>query len=145
MRIDTWTSAWHMFLDNPIGVGPGNFPVRYPEYQLPSMKRNMWGFVAHSLWFTLIPEMGIFGIITYVVWLYYNLKDIFWLRSFKDQQYPHLRFFFYMSMAYLAGLAGFFASASFLAALYYPHYFYYTAIIVASKNIAETYKLKANN
>lgn len=145
MRFDAWTGAWHMFIDNPLGVGPGNFPFRYPNYQPEHVKRNMWGFPAHSLWFTLIPELGVFGIIIYIFWLYHNIKDIFRVKRFKDNPDPDISFFSYLSMAYLAGLAGFFASASFLSALYYPHYFYFTAIIVATKNIAELHSTDSDD
>lgn len=137
IRIDAWTGAWHMFLDNPLGVGPANFPMRFPEYQPPTMNRNMWGFMAHSLWFTLIPELGIIGITIYSLWLYRNVRDVLWMRGLVKSKNPDLRLCAYFAMSYLAGLAGFFGSASFLSALYYPHYFYYSALIMATKQIAE--------
>jgi probable O-glycosylation ligase (exosortase A-associated) len=137
-RILSWETAWDMFLDNPLGVGGNNFQVRFPEYQGHRFKKGMWGRVAHSLWFTLIPETGIFGIIIYLMLLYYNIKDIFKIRrlnSLRDN--PDAQYLYNLSLAMLASLAGFFAAASFISVLYYPHYWYMTAIIVATMNITK--------
>jgi len=137
-RILTWESAWRMFLDNPLGVGGSNFPVRFPEYQSPEFKRDMWGRVAHSLWFQLISELGVPGILIYFALLYYNLKDIFFLRKLKHYDDPDLRYLYYLSLAFIASFAGFFASGTGLSVLYYPHYWYLTGILVAMKKIANT-------
>jgi len=138
-RIETWKSGWKMFLDNPLGVGGNNFMVRFPEYQTDYFKRGMWGRVAHSLWFTLIPELGIFGIFIYLSLLYYNLKDIFIIRGIKARAEDDLdvRYFYYLSLAFLASFAGYFASGTFLSVLYYPHYWYLTGILVATTRIAK--------
>ncbi|MFZ2799444.1 MAG: hypothetical protein WAZ30_04425, partial [Syntrophorhabdus sp.] len=90
------------------------------------------------LWFTLIPETGILGIIIYFMLLYYNIKDIFEVKrmnSLRDS--PESRYLYNMSIAMLASLAGFFASATFLSVLYYTHYWYMTAIIIAIANISK--------
>ena len=127
-----------MFLDNPFGVGGNNFQARFPEYQSPEFKKGMWGRVAHSLWFTLIPELGLAGIFIYMSLLYYNLKDIFFLKgiSIKTDDNPDLRYLHSLSLAFIASIAGFFASATFLSVLYYPHYWYFTGILVATIKIA---------
>ncbi len=139
-RILYWQSAWDMFLDNPLGVGGNNFQVRVPEYQGNRFTRVIWGRVAHSLWFTLIPETGIFGIIIYIMLLYYNLKDIFFLKHLNRYTVnPDVQYLYLISLAMLASLAGYFASATFLSVLYYPHYWYMTGIIVAAGNIAKNY------
>jgi len=137
-RIRSWETAWDMFLDNPLGVGGNNFQVRFPEYQGDRFPRGMWGRVSHSLWFTLIPETGVFGIIIYLMLLYYNIKDIFQIKKLNSSQDdPEARYLYYISLAMLASLAGFFASATFLSVLYYPHYWYMTAIIVTAMNISK--------
>jgi hypothetical protein len=134
-RLNSWASAWDMFLDNPLGVGGNNFQVRFPEYQGDRFSRGMWGRVAHSLWFTLIPELGVIGIVIYFRLLFYNLKDIISLKTRKQELNGSERYLNSMSIAFLASLAGFFASASFISVLYYPHYWYLTAVIVASARI----------
>jgi probable O-glycosylation ligase (exosortase A-associated) len=134
-RLMSWASAWDMFLDNPLGVGGNNFQVRFPEYQGDRFSRGMWGRVAHSLWFTLIPELGIVGIVIYFRLLFYNMKDIFSLKTKKKELSDDERYLNSMSIAFVASLAGFFASASFISVLYYPHYWYLTGVIVAAARI----------
>jgi len=134
----SWKAAWDMFLDNPLGVGGNNFPARFPEYQSSEHKRGMWGRVAHSLWFTLISELGIFGIIIYSLLLYYNIKDILYLKGINhDKKNGDLVYLQYFSRGTIASLAGYFASGTFLSVLYYPHYWYLTGLIVAAVNIAK--------
>jgi len=136
-RIETWKSAWRMFLDKPLGVGGGNFKVWFPQYQGGSFKRGMWGRVAHSLWFQLLSELGIFGVFIYGSLLFYNLKDIFWMKSLKNSDDKDISFAFYLSLAFLASFAGYFSSGSFLSVLYYPHYFYMTAMIIVTRRLVE--------
>jgi len=66
-RFYFWGMAWRMFLDHPIvGVGTNNYGIVAPAYE--SRERaefegeHIWGRVAHSLYFTLIPEQGLVGI-----------------------------------------------------------------------------------
>ena len=136
-RIESWKSAWRMFLDNPFGVGGNNFQVRFPEYQTDYFKRGMWGRVAHSLWFTLIPELGIVGIYIYLSLLFYNLKDIFWLKNSRNKLKNSRdgEYIYSLSLSFLASFAGYFASGTFLSVLYYPHYWYLTALLVAISRI----------
>jgi probable O-glycosylation ligase (exosortase A-associated) len=134
-RVQSWKSAWAMFLDNPMGVGGNNFEVRFHEYQGEAFQRGMYGRVAHSLWFTLIPELGFIGIAIYVMLLYYNIRDIFSLKKATAGQTDELQYIHSLSLAFIAAFIGFFVSASFLSVLYYPHYWYLTGIIVATKHV----------
>jgi len=136
-RILSWKSAWAMFLDNPLGVGGSNFPVHFHLYQVEGLKRGMYGRVAHSLWFTLIPELGIPGIIIFSLLLFYNIKDIFSLNriipSNGDMMYLQA-----ISRAVPAALVAYFVSGSFLSVLYYPHYWYLIGIIVATVKVSKS-------
>jgi len=134
-RLMSWASGWDMFVDNPLGVGGGNFPVHFDDYQGDRFSRSMWGRVAHSLWFTLFPELGIVGIVIYFRLLFYNFGDIARLKTSNKSPNEDESYMNSMSVAFLASLAGFFASASFISVLYYPHYWYLTAILVATVRI----------
>jgi hypothetical protein len=138
-RMKSWATAWDMFIDNPFGVGGNNFAARFSEYQGDRFKRGMWGRVAHSLWFTLIPELGIIGIFIYFRLLYYNLKDIFVVKKMQAGNDLDHKYLYALSLAMLASLAGYFASATFISVLYYPHYWYMTGLIVALANISGKY------
>lgn len=135
-RIDSWQAGWDMFKDNPLGVGPGNFPVRFPEYQPDSFSRGMWGRQAHSLWFTLLPELGIPGMLIYLSLLRLNLRDLWYLRRLYPKSEKQ-RFSYFLSVAFIASLTGYFVSGTFLSVLYYPHYWYLTAMIVATRKIVD--------
>lgn len=135
-RIESWKSSLNMFIANPFGVGGNNFQVRFPEYQTDYFKRGMWGRVAHSLWFTLLAELGIFGVILYFLLLKYNIRDLLFLKNISIRGDPDLEYLRVLSLAMLASFAGFFTSGTFLSVLYYPHYWYLTAVIIAMVNIA---------
>lgn len=136
-RLQSWEAGWYMFLDHPLGVGGHNFMTNFQDYQSEDIKISMWGRAAHSLWFTLIPEMGIFGIIIYFTLLAYNIRDLRYLKKFKNSDNEDLRYLYMLAIASLAAFAGYFASATFLSVLYYPHYWYLTALIVAMTIISK--------
>ncbi len=134
-RLLSWQTAWDMFLDNPLGVGGNNFIVRFPEYQGDRFSRVMWGRAAHSLWFTLIPELGIIGIFIYLKLIIFNIKDILFLMKLKGNE--DFIFLQQLSYAFLASIAGFFAAGSFLSVLYYPHYWYLIGFLMSTVKIAK--------
>ena len=136
IRFESWIAAWHMFLDNPLGVGGNNFQVRFPEYQSNFFNHGMWGRVAHSLWFTLIPELGIPGIFIYFSLLLASIKDLFFLRRLEPETSYDVQYLRSFSLACMASFAGYFASGTFISVLYYAHYWYLIAILVAAVNIS---------
>jgi putative inorganic carbon (hco3(-)) transporter len=137
-RLESWKAAWVMFEDHPLGVGPDNFPIHFHEYQSKNFTRNMWGRAAHSLWFTLLAELGIPGVILYVLIFRANWKSIKKLHSLPSTAPLH-RLAFLLSIAFTASIAGFFAAGTFLSVLFYPHYWFVTAMIVATeKSLLET-------
>ena len=139
-RILSWQAAWDMFVDQPLGVGPNNFQVWFPQYQSSELRRGMWGRVAHSLWFTLLAELGVIGVILYITLVFYNFHDISQLKNtskkYDSQDMIHI---YSLSLAFYCSLVGFFAAATFLSVLYYPHFFYVTAMIVATKKILQSH------
>jgi len=135
-RLLSWEAGWRMFLDKPLGVGGGNFQVRFPDYQSDEFRRNMWGRVAHSLWFTLIPETGVVGIYIYFSIIIANLKDLLFMRRVDLCGEIHNAFFHKLSIAFLASFSGFFVSATFISVLYYPVFWHLTALVVASRKVA---------
>ena len=132
-RIESWKSGWKMFKANPLGVGGNNFQVRFSEYQTDWFQRGMWGRVAHSLWFTLLPETGLIGTFIYLFLLFINFRDVFRLRVksklFNEEDSKFLK---NLSVSLIASLAGFFTSATFISVLYYSHYWYICGIIASS-------------
>ena len=136
-RIESWKAAWAMFKDNPLGVGGSNFEILFPLYQPRKMHHSMWGREAHSLWMTLLAELGIPGVIVYAFLFLANLRDIKKLKKLtgRGNKDPGLRFIHYLALAFAGSLIGYFVPATFISVLYYPHYFYITALIIATMKI----------
>jgi putative inorganic carbon (hco3(-)) transporter len=135
-RIESWKAGWVMFIHNPIGVGGNNFQIRFQEYQTEYFKRGMWGRVAHSIWFTLLPEVGIIGTFIFFLLVYHNFKDLLMIKKSTQIFEKENRIFFRnLYLAFFASFAGFFVSASFLSVLYYSHFWYLTALVIASANV----------
>ncbi len=138
IRIESWKAGWRMFLDNPLGVGGNNYQVRFSDYQSDFFSKGMWGRVAHSLWFTLIPETGIIGIIIYFMLLKRNVDNVLFMRKVSlHADNANLRYLRALSDAFAASMAGFFAAGTFVSVLYYPHYWYLTSFIVVATKIAK--------
>lgn len=130
-RIYSWERGWEMFLDNPIvGVGVGNYPWRVSEYELSSganygQRRMLGGRVAHSLYFTLLPETGIVGTLIVVLLV---------IRFFRRLGSPRRGDSLHLSddslvvgaaaRATTASMIGFLATAVFISVLYYPQMWY---------------------
>ena len=136
-RINMWTASWAAFLDNPIvGVGPGNIRWRMSDYQIYDDKtgRSYAGHQVHSIYFTLLPELGSVGTVLYLGLLLLNLRDLgATVRSFRRGRgrivEPYAR-------ATICALAAFLASGAFISVLYYPHFYYLATISLAIRLIA---------
>lgn len=136
-RLELWKAAWEMFKDHPFGVGAGNYSVHLPDYQSGFFgDKNMWGKAAHSVWFTLLAELGIPGVVLYLSLLRANVRDLSYLKNLPPDD-DIRRFAHFLALAFMASLAGFFASGTFLSALYYPHYWFLTGMIVATKKVID--------
>lgn len=77
-----WTKAWDIFLQHPwFGVGWGMFPAQSVEMELtgglPKYPES-WLFVhCHNLFFQLLAETGIIGVLIVLVTLVYALSSFF--------------------------------------------------------------------
>lgn len=148
-RLYSWGAGWRMFLDYPIlGVGPDNFPWNFESYEPPEgfgAHDGMTGFLhggrkAHSLYFTLIPELGTVGTFLYAWMVLSSLKDLRIVRRKMREQHreserdmdlrERLR---YLTFALEGSLAGFLVSGVFISVLYYPHFWIWMALVVVLK------------
>ncbi|MBX5461131.1 MAG: O-antigen ligase family protein [Steroidobacteraceae bacterium] len=76
-RLYFWKLGWMMYKANPVlGVGAGNYPWTVSDYekQLPPdqlfQNRYSGGRPSHSLYFTLLPELGTAGVIVFASLVY---------------------------------------------------------------------------
>jgi len=132
-RFRSWQMGWMMFADAPIqGVGVGNYPWRVLDYEMrmPDYKPghgNHAGRVAHSLWFTLIPEYGLIGIFIYfwlIVHVFKRCRYIIRRCSAKGNGIEDAELYATFAKAIIASLVAFMAAGTFISVLYYPHFWY---------------------
>lgn len=136
-----WGIAWDMFLDNPVlGVGAENYPwnvakyqMRRPEYD-PDKVTLFGGRPAHSLYFTLMPELGLLGIILYIMILYQILVKLkFVIRLGKN----NAEFIdeMLMAKALLVSTGTFLITGAFISVLYYPPFWYLVGFVLTLHSI----------
>ena len=140
-RLYMWDRAMEMYADHPtIGVGAGNYPWRVYEYQLktpdfdPASTRQRGGRVAHSLYFTLIAELGTLGTLFYVGMLWVVVRKLFRVMKAKsDNPAVQLELTDYslLAKAMLVSLGTYLLSGAFISVLYYPHLSYLIGFVIA--------------
>lgn len=131
-RLYQWRRGWEMYLDNPvIGVGPGNYPWRVAYYELASGElapngRLHGGRAAHSLYFTLLPELGTAGAIFFLVALVHSSRRLLRVVRVEKQRSKDgdVRLLEAAGRATLVSLIAFLSTGVFISVLYYPPFWY---------------------
>ena len=149
----TWKCGWDMFLDNPIiGVGQGNFPWNFERYE-PSegfKGRLHGGRAAHSLYFTLLPELGLVGTFIFFFITFKTMRRSKYFISsinefeqntnnFDEQVLKNFKQIKFILYGLRGGLIGFLVSGIFLSVLYYPHYWLIISFFLCIFNWSEKY------
>lgn len=137
-RVELWKVGWKTFVDNPIlGVGQGNMPVVMNKYRFDKSgesfwKHDMWGRMTHSVYLTLLPELGLIGGIIFVL----MLKDLhakkkkineYCKRIINREEAASIE---NLSRALQVSLFGFLITGIFLSVLYYPPFWNVSAFLV---------------
>ena len=150
-RMFTWGIGWEMFLANPIlGIGQGNFAWTIGEYLggRTWQTKSLAGRQAHSLYFTLLPELGLVGVLIFGSMVYLNLRDArlkalgSWsgpsrkVERANDPQFARAVLF---GKAISGGMIGYLATNAFISTLYYPTFWIMMALAVALRNTTERY------
>lgn len=151
----SWQCGWRMFLDNPIiGVGQGNFPWNFERYEPPegNAGRLHGGRAAHSIYFTLIPELGVAGTTLFFSLLYLSLRENkVILKAGKTNRPSKIQSemnseatekLYKLQHAVLGiqgALVGYLVSGVFLSVLYYPHFWLLLAFSLAIAKVAKRY------
>lgn len=139
-RITAWGAGIRMMLDHPLlGVGVGHFAVSFGTEYMPRdiIGPHPW-LTAHSIYFLVLGELGIPGIVTLLVLIFGNLRLSSVVRrsgkesdDLKDEQRSELRTLYLMS----ASIVGFAVAGAFLSASYYPHIYILTALMFAQRRM----------
>lgn len=165
-RVESWKAGWKMFLDNPIlGVGPRNFGLWLPEYYTEYSSKtssNMWGRAAHSLYFTLLSEMGLTGTLLFSLMLWKDYKDHRYITSLEKRKENLLmaanlsndegemvkvgiRRLYFLSLGYSGALIGFLTAGAFISVLWYGYFWTLTSFFVMSANVARDIEQRLHN
>jgi hypothetical protein len=152
-RMETWKAGWKMFLDHPIiGVGAANFGIWLPEYYTYRKSHTMWGRAAHSLYLTLLSEMGIMGCLIYAGVLWKTYKDhrfILGLERERRHKSAHLdiagegikefdgavRKLYFLSLGYEGAMVAYLATGAFISVLWYGYFWLFISLWVITVNI----------
>jgi O-antigen ligase len=144
-RLYLWGIAWKLFLDSPVvGVGPENFEYTGDKYESQEQEDrgvHIWGKACHSLFFTLLSEEGLAGVVVFLLIMVTALKDRRQIRRFYNQHrgslstdaQEELRTLYFLSLAIDISLVGFLVTGAFITVLYYPHFWLLTAFSVVLK------------
>jgi len=153
-RVYTWKIGWEIFLSNPIiGVGQGNFPWVFGEYEReitgsdePFHGRSVAGRMAHSIYFTMLPELGLVGTFTILAMIFYCLKDLNFVKkrlipvninkakSNLDTGIASAKLY-HIALALEGSLVSYLVSSSFISTLYYPNIWIMMGFIMSLKKI----------
>jgi O-antigen ligase len=141
LRLLHWTTGIEVFKNNPIfGVGPNNYPWTSFEYfhlspYFVEGARNRSGRQAHSLYFTLIPELGLLGILLFTTMMILFYKNTIKIRN-RFRNDSQASDYFGMASALIVGMSGFLASSAFISSLYYPIIWHLLAMAVVLINLS---------
>lgn len=154
-RMFTWGIGWEIFTANPIfGIGQGNFPWTIGEYMggRTWQTKSLAGRQAHSLYFTLMPELGLVGVIIFGTMIYLNYRDTRVRQFFpigphrmgqkrengegNDPEFERAALF---GNAILGGMIGYLTTSAFISTLYYPTFWILMGLAVALRNTTQLY------
>ena len=157
-RMESWKAGWNMFLDHPlIGVGPMNYGVWLHEYYSEYGGKEaqvMWGRVAHSVYFTLLPETGLAGTLLFAMMLWRNYQDHRYMANLENTKSQLLtqatltkeeielfsivmRRLYYLSLGYSGATIAFLTTGAFISVLWYDYFWMFTSFWVMSVNVAK--------
>ena len=151
-RMFTWGIGWEMFLANPIlGIGQANFPWTLGEYLggRTWQTKSLAGRKAHSLYFTLLPELGLVGVVIFGSMVYFNYRDtrvrqlrlrlrgdVVKSNREKDDQLYRAALY---GNAILGGMIGYLVTSTFISTLWYPTFWIMMGLAVALRNTTQGY------
>ncbi len=152
-RLYMWGIGWEMFLDNPVlGVGGGNFPNRFADYEGDRRllgRTRVWR-AAHSLYFTLFPELGLVGAGIFFALVCYTLRDLRVVRRAltKNPQPQGIQrrkeseragvSLYHLALAMEGSLVSFLVSSAFISTLYYPNFWVTMGFVMALRTVVES-------
>ncbi len=143
-RITAWKAGTNMMLSNPLlGVGAGNFPPNFPRFAPGADGVGRWK-TAHSIYFLILGELGLPGLMLLLYFVFWNLyenrrltKEI--MKQGLAKSSREVRLVGSLS----ASLLAFAVAGAFLSAIYYPHMYVIAGLLIATRRIARLAAVQA--
>ena len=141
-RITAWKAGLRMVADNPLtGVGAGHYAVSFGTKYRPPEAQGMPWLTAHSSYFLVLGELGLPGIIAFLILTWGNIRANGKMRRFVRKRAgpgmdPAKLAFANRALVLSSGAAlGFATAGAFLSAAYYPHVFVLTGLLLSMRNL----------
>lgn len=149
-RLRSWGYGIEMFKDNPVlGVGAGNYPWQVQSYvgtegkAVPEGGRtNFYGRAAHSVYITVLSELGLTGsllLLFILIGCGRNIReglDTLGNVDDGDESRAELRLY---GLALGGSMVGFLTGGTFISVLYYPHIWWLIAFSIAFRKACNSY------
>jgi len=154
-RKHLWATAINMFLSHPLfGVGINNFQWNAGEYMPEELRekegRSYAGTSAHSVYFTILAETGLAGVLVVGAIVYFSVRSIrhtlrlaskIELETITEESRADVLEIRARAYGFGGAMIGFGVSGVFLTAFEYPHLWYLAAFIVAIMKVTERLKI----
>jgi putative inorganic carbon (hco3(-)) transporter len=141
-RLQVWGAATRMAIDHPLGVGAGNFSSAYGRYYIPPASENAlsWGsqrwLAAHSIYFKILGEYGILGLLLLLAVIHANIRDNTASRRLLAVADGPVRFSPTWPAILNMSIVGYAVCGAFLGGISYPHLFLLSALTVSAARSA---------
>jgi O-antigen ligase len=125
-RFRSWEIGWLMFKDNPLlGVGAGNYSNTVHLYQEQASwwtgrEKSLSGRQSHSLYFQVLPDLGLAGVLIYGYIIFVAPLKLLLLRK-KLVGHPQEELLLVYCNAMVAAMASYAIAGAFISVAYYPH------------------------
>jgi putative inorganic carbon (HCO3(-)) transporter len=136
-RIMAWKAGTRMAMGNVLGVGAGNFPNNFPKYR--SADAPVRWMTAHSMYFLILGELGVLGLLMWLKLLLGNIFSNNRLRKRLENSEKAATPMFKANIRTLdmlnASVIGMIVAGAFLSVTYYPHIFMVTSLLISARVI----------
>lgn len=131
LRLEMWKKSWDKFIEHPFGSGLQSSRV--------AINRRGDLMENHSIWLATAVETGIFGLMIFIGMWITMIRSTLHVSSVSslttkqfDEEFRYLRFF---GKAMLGALVAYAVAGTFTHAVYYPHFWYFCALIAAATKV----------
>lgn len=139
-RLRAWTAAMQMAVDFPLGVGAHSFNSAFGRYYMPQDPEGWAAYrwiSAHSVYFKVLGEYGILGLVLLVSIIVLNMRENGALRrqiQAAPERYPIPP---HWPVVLNVGMIGYAVSAMFLGGVTYPHLFILTGLTLSCRRLVD--------